>query len=247
VTLANPMFHPQGPSFWELAAQALSSTERGYDLLAPKFDYTPFRTPDFILQRVGIYLAPLGPFDAALDICCGTGAAMRVLRPLCRDRVVGLDFSEGMLAEARRRTTEAPGTAALEFVRANALAMPFAEEFDLAVSFGAFGHFLPREQPILVRQIHRVLRPGGRFVFVAGPRPPWWSLSHWMARAFNAAMHVRNWLCSPPFIMYYLIFNLPEIRALLKAHGFHVEDQEAGFRQPWDTLRLVTATKPLPA
>ena len=34
------MFHPNGPSFFELVEQALSSTERGYDLLAPKFDYT---------------------------------------------------------------------------------------------------------------------------------------------------------------------------------------------------------------
>ena len=46
------MFHPKGPSFFELVEQALSSTERGYDLLAPKFDYTPFRTPDEILEVV---------------------------------------------------------------------------------------------------------------------------------------------------------------------------------------------------
>jgi len=44
------MFHPAGPTFWELAEQCLSSTERGYDLLAPKFDFTPFRTPDEILD-----------------------------------------------------------------------------------------------------------------------------------------------------------------------------------------------------
>src|SRR5205807_7573523 len=91
------MFHPQGPTFWELARQALSSTERGYDLLAPKFDVTPFRTPDCVLDRVGEQLAPLGPFDAGLDVCCGTGAALRMLRPLCRGRGVGLDFSAGRL------------------------------------------------------------------------------------------------------------------------------------------------------
>jgi hypothetical protein len=39
------MFSPQGPSLRELAMQALSSVEGGYDLLAPKFDHTPFRTP----------------------------------------------------------------------------------------------------------------------------------------------------------------------------------------------------------
>src|SRR5437016_914208 len=64
------MFHPKGPSFLELARQALSSTERGYDLLAPKFEYTPFRTPDVILDQVGAYLKATAPFGAALDICC---------------------------------------------------------------------------------------------------------------------------------------------------------------------------------
>src|SRR5476651_1046870 len=101
------MFHPNGPTFWELAVQAISSTERGYDLLAPKFDYTPFRTPDEILARVGEHLASLGSLESGLDVCCGTGAAMRMLRPLCREKVVGLDVSAGMLAEARRRTLDA--------------------------------------------------------------------------------------------------------------------------------------------
>jgi hypothetical protein len=36
------MFSPEGPSLRELAVQALSSVEGGYDLLAPKFDHTPF-------------------------------------------------------------------------------------------------------------------------------------------------------------------------------------------------------------
>src|SRR5262245_12954135 len=125
------MFHPQGPTFWELAVQALSSTERGYDLLAPKFDYTPFRTPDSVLAIVAETLRSFGQFDSALDVCCGTGAAMRFLRPLCRERVVGLDVSAGMLAVARQLTASAPGTAALEFVRGNALAMPWEDAFDL--------------------------------------------------------------------------------------------------------------------
>src|SRR5262245_52802489 len=115
------MFHEKGPTFWELAVQALSSTERGYDLLAPKFDYTPFRTPDFVLAKVGDHLKTIGTIGFGLDICCGTGAAMRVLRAACTQRVVGLDVSAGMLEEARKRTTDAPGAAALDFVRADAL------------------------------------------------------------------------------------------------------------------------------
>jgi ubiquinone/menaquinone biosynthesis C-methylase UbiE len=238
------MFHPKGPTFFELAVQALSSTERGYDLLAPKFDYTPFRTPPQLLEAVAVHLAALGPFDSALDVCCGTGAAMLMLRPLCRGRVVGLDFSRGMLEVCRQRTAEAPGEARLGFVRGEALALPFGPEFDLVVSFGAFGHILQQDEPRFVADIARVLRPGGRFVFVTSPMPPLWSPGYWLSRLFNGAMRVRNSLRSPPFIMYYLTFLLPEVGALLRRHGFAVEVRDMGFKRPWSALRLVIATRP---
>jgi SAM-dependent methyltransferase len=237
------VFHSEGPTFWELAVQALSSTERGYDLLAPKFDYTPFRTPDAILATVGEYLQTLGPFATGLDLCCGTGAGMRMLRPLCRERVVGLDVSAGMLAEARRRTADAPGAAALEFVRADVLRMPFHSAFDVAVCFGAFGHILTRDEPRFVAQVAQVLRPGGHFVFVTAHMPPLWSLHYWLARGFNGAMRLRNLVLSPPFIMYYLTFLLPEAQKLLEANGFDVEVKASGFAGPWAALRLVTATR----
>ena len=237
------MFHPNGPTFWELAVQALSSTERGYDLLAPKFDYTPFRTPDSILARVGEHLQTLGPLSNGLDICCGTGAAMRVLRACCRVQVVGLDVSAGMLAEARRRTADAPGSAALQFVRADALRMPFQAAFDVAVCFGAFGHIEIRDEQRFVAQIAKVLRPGGHFVFITSYFPPLSSLSYWLARGFNGAMRLRNLVLSPPFIMYYLTFLLPEAQQLLEANGFDVDVTDSGFEEPWAALRLVTATR----
>jgi ubiquinone/menaquinone biosynthesis C-methylase UbiE len=241
------MFHPQGPTFWELAVQALSSTERGYDLLAPKFDYTPFRTPDDLLVKVGEHLQTLGPIASALDVCCGTGAAMRMLRPLCTERVVGIDMSAGMLAEAQRRLADAPGTAQLQFVRGDALAMPFQAEFDLAVCFGAFGHILTKDEPRFVAEIARVLKPGGRFVFVTTHMPSLLSLNYWLARGFNGAMRVRNLVIRPPFIMYYLTFLLPEVQTLLEAHGFDVA-VTAGFEGSWSALRIVTATRrPTPA
>ena len=137
------MFHPQGPTVWELLVQALSSTEQGYDLLAPKFDSTPFRTPEAILGPAMAQLGGPRSVATALDLCCGTGAALRHLRPLCRDRVVGIDLSQGMLAVARRKTQEAPGEAPIDLLRGHVLAMPFRAAFDLVVCFGAFGHILP--------------------------------------------------------------------------------------------------------
>ncbi|GAA3377894.1 class I SAM-dependent methyltransferase [Streptomyces sannanensis] len=217
------MFTPQGPTLRELAVEALSSTERGYDLLAPKFDRTPFRTPDRVLEAVEHALRPLGPFDAGLDVCCGTGAGVGVLRRLCRERVTGVDFSAGMLAEGRAAQPQTPDGPAVGWIRADARALSFRPAFDLAVSFGAFGHFLPKERPGLFAQVHSVLRPGGRFAFPVGAPPRFGSPLYCALLGFDAVMRVRNALWRPRFVMYYRTFPLPEVLDDLARTGFDVE------------------------
>lgn len=210
------MFSPQGPSLRELATQALSSVEHGYDLLAPKFDHTPFRTPGGILDATADALRPLGPFGRGLDVCCGTGAGMGVLEPLCQGRITGVDFSAGMLAQARSAHPDA------EWVRADVRALPFAGAFDLAVSFGALGHFLPAERPALFAGVYRALRPGGLFAFPIGAPPPLTSGGYWALLGFDLAMRVRNALWRPPFVMYYRTCGLHAVRNDLTASGFTV-------------------------
>lgn len=237
------MFHPNGPTFWELAEQALSSTDRGYDLLAPKFDFTPFRTPDAVLEAAAAHTAKAGrPIRKVLDVCCGTGAAMRWFRPLASEAIVGVDRSRGMLAEAERRMKDAPGTAEVRFVRGDALELPFRGEFDVATCFGAFGHILEKDQPRFVDSVANALAPGGRFVFVTSEMPPLTSPWRWAAHAFNAAIRVRNALHKPPFIMYYLTFTLPRCRELLEARGFDVEVHNGLFAPQYARACLVTAT-----
>src|SRR5690606_6700496 len=150
-------------------------------------------------------------------------------RPLCRDRVVGIDMSQGMLEVCRARTAAAPGDARLEFIRGDALDMPFHEEFDAAVCFGACGHILPRDEPRFVEQVRKALRPGGRFVFATTYLPKKTSASYWLCRGFNAAMQIRNLVIRPPFIMYYLTFLLPQSARMLEEHGFSVEVNEDAF------------------
>lgn len=236
------MFHPQGPTFWELARQALSSTERGYDLLAPKFDYTPFRTPDSLLGLVAPLIGEPKSVGSAIDLCCGTGAGMQMLRPLCRDRVVGIDFSHGMLQVAREATANADGDTPLRFVHGNVLDLPFTDEFDVAVCFGALGHILPRDESKFVEQIAKALRPGGRFVFITARQPSRLSPIYWMARGFNAAMHVRNAFIKPPFIMFYLTFLLPSVAPLLEGHGFRLAIHEDVFPPPFRQACISVAT-----
>ncbi|OKI00208.1 SAM-dependent methyltransferase [Streptomyces sp. CB02923] len=241
------MFTPEGPTLRELAVQALSSVERGYDLLAPKFDHTPFRTPDRILDATAETLRGLGspdgtaaaPFEAGLDVCCGTGAGIGVLRALCRRTVVGVDFSAGMLALAGERSSgerssgersggersggEAAGAPVPEYVRADARSLPFVGAFDLAVTFGALGHFLPSERAAVFRGVHRALRPGGIFAFPIAAPPHPRSALYWTLAGFDAVMRVRNALWRPPFVMYYRTCALRDVRADLLAAGFAVE------------------------
>ncbi len=239
------MFHPQGPTFWELARQALSSTEQGYDLLAPKFDYTPFRTPEEILDGMAKVLGPPRSIDNGLDIACGTGAAIRILRPLCRRRVVGIDFSQGMLDQARKnlQAAEVEQSCPVEFVQGEILNLPFENEFDLALTVGSLGHVPRGKESEFVGQVAKALRPGGRFALVTANMPPLTSPAWWAARTFNGAMHLRNLLVRPPFIMFYLTFLLPETKRLLSEHGFEVEVHDDLFARPFRGLKMVVGTK----
>ena len=103
------------------------------------------------------------PGDRVLDACCGTGdLALEAERR--GGRVVGLDFSERMLDRARRKS----GT--IEWVQGDALALPFAEgEFDAAtVGFGV-RNLADLEGGL--RELARVLRPGGKLAVLEITRP----------------------------------------------------------------------------
>jgi len=219
------VFHPQGPTLRELARQGLSSTRQGYDLLAPKFDYTPFRTPDEVLDAVRERLRPQAPFDSVLDLCCGTGAAI--------------------LAEARRRLGLADhvGSPEVALVSADVLELPYAEEFDLVTCFGAFGHIPRTEERRFVRNIHRALRPGGRFAFVTHRMPPPLSPMWLFGRGYNAVTHLRNLLVRPAFVMFYLTFTLEDAKPLLESEAFRVEVLEDVFPKPFHRNLMVVATR----
>ncbi|HUF01125.1 MAG TPA: bifunctional demethylmenaquinone methyltransferase/2-methoxy-6-polyprenyl-1,4-benzoquinol methylase UbiE [Gaiellaceae bacterium] len=107
--------------------------------------------------------AVVWPGDRVLDACCGTGD-LAVEAERRGGRVVGLDFSERMLERARRKS----GT--IEWVQGDALELPFAAgEFD-AVTIG-FGVRNFEDLPRGLRELARVLRPGGRIAVLEITRP----------------------------------------------------------------------------
>lgn len=95
--------------------------------------------------------------DRVLDVACGTGALALAAAELvgASGSVVGLDSNPEMLAVARRKS------APVEWVEAAAEALPFADDsFDAVVS--QFGFMFFDDKPQALREMVRVLKPGGR-------------------------------------------------------------------------------------
>jgi len=106
-------------------------------------------------------LAP-APGEALLDLSCGSGFhAVRLAQDTPGLRVLGLDRSAPMLHEATHHLTEAG--AAVDLVRGEAADPPIADGALDAVLNVASLHLYPDAAAVL-RQVARMLRPGGRFV-----------------------------------------------------------------------------------
>ena len=103
-----------------------------------------------------------------LDVACGTGDLSLALAGAGASRVVGLDFCRPMLEIARRKA--AGESRAVPFVEGDALRLPFADEtFDaVTIAFGLRNLAGVREG---LRELRRVLRPGGRLAVLEFSSP----------------------------------------------------------------------------
>jgi demethylmenaquinone methyltransferase/2-methoxy-6-polyprenyl-1,4-benzoquinol methylase len=113
----------------------------------------------------------VGRGATVLDACCGTGdLALELARLVGRSgQVTGLDFSAEMLRRAERKSA-GPDGATIQWVRGDATAMPFGDSSFAAATI-AFGlRNLPDPEAGL-RELARVVRPGGRVVCLEITRP----------------------------------------------------------------------------
>jgi demethylmenaquinone methyltransferase/2-methoxy-6-polyprenyl-1,4-benzoquinol methylase len=117
------------------------------------------------------------PNARVLDLCCGTGDLAFALARGGAAQVIGADFSHAMLVRASTKSKAhaqqaKPQTAApVAFFEADALRLPFTDaSFDLVTTAFGFRNLANYESGL--REIRRVLKPGGALAILEFSEPP---------------------------------------------------------------------------
>ncbi len=177
-----------------------------YEDFAVRYQFRPF-TEDLVERA-----APR-PGERVLDLACGTGIVARIIAAhiVPNGSVTGLDVSPAMLAVARGRA-EAEGIAAT-WDQGDAAALPYAAgAFDLALCQQGLQYF--PDKPAALRELHRVLAPGGRTLVST-----WASLDRSpVVAAYNRVAARRLGLA--PAAVPFSLTDAGEVRGLLAGAGF---------------------------
>ena len=162
---------PPTPSSPSTAPDQKASVQRRFGAVAENYAGASFvhrQGPD--LETLVARVAGAG-HARALDVGCGAGHTAHALARHV-PHVVAVDLTEAMLEQTRRGAAD-HGLANVETRRADAEALPFEDaSFDLVACRLCAHHFFDPEQSL--REVRRVLAPGGRFflIDIVSPETP---------------------------------------------------------------------------
>jgi demethylmenaquinone methyltransferase/2-methoxy-6-polyprenyl-1,4-benzoquinol methylase len=172
------------------------------------------------------------PDALALDLCCGTGDLAFALARAGKARIVGADFAHAMLVRAAEKSAALvppPNQAAVSpmcFFEADALRLPFAGAcFDLVTTAFGFRNLANYEAGL--REIQRVLKPGGTVAILEFTEPPDGLLGDFYRWYFCKVLpRIGGLISGERFAYTYLpksvarFFRPPELAALMSTIGY---------------------------
>ncbi|MEC2342753.1 demethylmenaquinone methyltransferase [Paenibacillus barengoltzii] len=114
----------------------------------------------------------MSPGEIALDLCCGTCDWTISMAEASGGQIIGLDFSERMLEYGRLKVKERGLESRITLVQGNAMELPFEDNrFDyVTIGFGLRN--VPDLRQVL-REMRRVVKPGGKVVCLELSKPTW--------------------------------------------------------------------------
>lgn len=134
------------------------------------------------------------------DLGCGPGQVARYLRDQGVQEVLGVDFSAGMLEQARRLNPD------IEFLEASMYRLPVKNEaWGAIVAFYSLIHIPRRDVPQVLQELRRVLRPDGLLLvsFHLGQSTvqskSWWGMPVAMDYTYFLSAEMRNYLTQAGF------------------------------------------------
>lgn len=134
-------------------------------------------------RRYTVHRSEIKSGGYGLDVCCGTGMlAMEMARAAGpKGRVVGLDFSENMLAVAGENIKDFALRDNIRLIQGNAMQLPFEDNIFDCVTVGWGLRNVP-DVLTAVKEMTRVIKPGGKVVSLdmAQPEAPVFKQMYWL-------------------------------------------------------------------
>lgn len=143
----------------------------GVDWLTPFYDGVAWLAREHAFKRRLVESARIAPGHDVLDVGCGTGTLVLLVKRSCPEaNVFGLDVDDRILAIARRKVGRAGG--GVELRRGTATAPPFAAaSFDRVLTTLVLHHLTTAQKREALAAAHRLLRPGGELYVADWGRP----------------------------------------------------------------------------
>ena len=214
---------------WLLQRRAV--VEATYDAEAPSYDEHPYpvETQRRFVERL---LATCPHGGIVLDAPCGTGQYFSLVAAAGR-RVVGIDQSAGMLAQARARGI------AVALHQIGLQELDFENEFDAAMTVDAMENVFPEDWPAVLANLHRAVRPGGHLYLTVEEVPETVIDDAFADMSARGLPVVRGEVIEGDVAGYHYYPGRDQVVRWLEAEGLAILDQDTEQHEDWSYWHLL--------